>query len=121
MNFIINFVNNFEEALRNLSTLPSKASQAPPTPPVWQLLFKGPVYLFVAWLGATLFESMYNIFNSPLAEFPGPKLAAASAWYQTYYEVLRRESWTNVLERLHKQYGKSTKKGYYELGAHVKL
>ncbi|KAG0650114.1 Cytochrome P450 monooxygenase yanH [Hyphodiscus hymeniophilus] len=112
MSFIINFVESVQDSLRSLMTVPSKAPQAPP---VWQLLYKGPVYLFVAWLGASLFEAVFNIFNAPLAEFPGPKLAAATAWYQTYYEVYRRESWTDVLERLHKQYGPIVRVGPNEL------
>ena len=104
MSFIIDFVNDVQDALRNLMKVPKQVPQAPPTS---QLLLKGPLYVLLAWLGATVWEGVYNIFNSPLAEFPGPKLAAASAWYQTYYEVFRRESWIDVLERLHKQYGTS--------------
>jgi hypothetical protein len=100
--FIVNGVNAFMDSLRNLAKIPSKPPQAPAPS---QLLRKAPIYLLVAWLGSFIFEGIYNISNNPLAPFPGPKLAAFTSWYKTYYEVFRRESWTEVLERLHKKYG----------------
>jgi hypothetical protein len=102
---VIDFVTYIQDSLRTFVKVPSKAPQAPPP---LELLYKGPVYVLFAYLGATIFEGVYNLFNHPLAEFPGPNLAAFSSWYQTYYEVFRKESWIDVLERLHKKYGMLT-------------
>lgn len=41
----------------------------------------------------------------PLARFPGPKIAAATWWYMTYYEVFKNGAFVEQLEMLHKRYG----------------
>ncbi|KAI0747057.1 cytochrome P450 [Daedaleopsis nitida] len=41
----------------------------------------------------------------PLSRFPGPKLAAATWWYMTYYEVFKDGAFVAQLEKLHAQYG----------------
>lgn len=51
--------------------------------------------------------TLYRLYLSPLAKFPGPKLAAASFWYEFYYDVIRSGTYTWKLKELHKQYGKS--------------
>jgi hypothetical protein len=52
---------------------------------------------------------VYNIFFHPLSKFPGPSWAKATEWWKTYIEVVKQESMTDVLVRLHKQYGVSSK------------
>lgn len=42
----------------------------------------------------------------PLANFPGPKLAAVSDWWLIYHEVFLGESLTDILANLHEKYGK---------------
>lgn len=44
---------------------------------------------------------------SPLASFPGPKLAAASIWYEFYYDVVKRGSYFREIARMHSKYGES--------------
>lgn len=42
---------------------------------------------------------------SPIAHFPGPKLAAVTWWYQFYYDVLNRGSYLFKIQQLHSIYG----------------
>lgn len=53
------------------------------------------------------FMVIYRLFFSPLAKFPGPKLAAATSWYEAFFD-LRSSNFPEVLSRLHDKYGKST-------------
>lgn len=47
----------------------------------------------------------YRLFLHPLAQFPGPKLAAISRWYEGYYDVVLGGLYTSKIARLHKTYG----------------
>jgi hypothetical protein len=51
----------------------------------------------------------YRLFLSPIAQFPGPTLAALSRWYEFYYEVVLRGQFTFHIAELHKKYGRSTR------------
>jgi hypothetical protein len=64
------------------------------------------VAAFVAYLIAL---ATYRLFLSPIAQFPGPTLAALSRWYEFYYEVILRGQFTFHLAELHEQYGRSTR------------
>ena len=50
---------------------------------------------------------IYRLYLSPLAKFPGPKLAAITDWYETYFELLQGlgGQYTFQIQRLHKLYG----------------
>jgi hypothetical protein len=48
---------------------------------------------------------VYRLYLSPLARFPGPKLAAMSNWYEFYYDVILQGKFTFHIQDLHKQYG----------------
>lgn len=48
-----------------------------------------------------------RLFLSPLAQFPGPKLAALSNWYEFYYDVLQQGQFTAHIQKLHNDYGVS--------------
>jgi hypothetical protein len=61
--------------------------------------------LFLGWLGSGVFRLIYNVFFHPLAAYPGPLGAKATTWWQTYIEVFKQESMTDVLFKLHKQFG----------------
>ncbi|CRG88438.1 hypothetical protein PISL3812_05468 [Talaromyces islandicus] len=55
--------------------------------------------LYVAYLVVS------RLFLSPLAKFPGPKLAALSNWYEFYYDVILQGRFTAHVQDLHKCYG----------------
>lgn len=50
---------------------------------------------------------LYRLFLSPLAKFPGPKLAAATYLFEGYYDVVKRGKYTFKIKELHDQYGQS--------------
>lgn len=49
--------------------------------------------------------TIYRLVFHPLVGFPGPKLAAATGWYEFYYEIIRPGSWLREIQRLHEVYG----------------
>jgi hypothetical protein len=61
--------------------------------------------LFVTWLAYFVARGTYRLYFSPLAKFPGPKLAALTKWYEFYYEVVEKGHYTFKIEELHKIYG----------------
>ncbi len=46
-----------------------------------------------------------RVYLSPLARFPGPRLAALSFWPEFYYDVVKRGRYTWKIAEMHKQYG----------------
>ena len=50
--------------------------------------------------------AFHRLYLSPLARFPGPKLAAATAWYEFFYDAVLHGRYTFEIARMHKQYGK---------------
>ncbi|KAJ5503276.1 hypothetical protein N7463_006150 [Penicillium fimorum] len=50
-------------------------------------------------------DVIVNIFFSPLSEFPGPKLAAATTWWSAYQQAIRGRSMHHICMSLHEKYG----------------
>ncbi|KAL4998395.1 putative cytochrome P450 [Aspergillus recurvatus] len=48
---------------------------------------------------------IYRLYFHPLAGFPGPKLAAATRWYEFYYDVIQRGTYVYKVEEMHEKYG----------------
>jgi hypothetical protein len=64
--------------------------------------------IFVAIIAYTINVAIQRLYFSPLAKFPGPKLAALSRWYEFYYEIILRGQYSFHIKELHKKYGKVT-------------
>jgi len=54
------------------------------------------------WLAYTVF---YRLWFSPLARFPGPRLAALTTWYQFYFDIVKDGRLPWHLAHLHQIYG----------------
>lgn len=59
-------------------------------------------------LGYGMYLVVYRLFLHPLRKFPGPRLAAATYWYEVYYEWFKgpyrgMHEWQ--IQKLHDQYG----------------
>ena len=52
---------------------------------------------------------VYRLFFSPLASVPGPKLAAATQYYETYYDLIAGGggNFTRQIKKMHDKYGTS--------------
>ena len=51
--------------------------------------------------------AVYRVTLHPLARSPGPMLAAATGWYETYYDCFLLGKFSDCIDRLHKEYGKN--------------
>ena len=71
--------------------------------------------LTIFWLpivGASLYVAglaFYRLFLSPLAKFPGPKLAALTRKYESYYEAVQNYEYLWKIKKLHEQYGEQAR------------
>ena len=68
-------------------------------------------YAFVAlflisWFVYILHAATYRLYWSPIAKFPGPKLAALTRLYELYYEIIKGGQYTFKIGEFHKKYGK---------------
>lgn len=66
--------------------------------PVWVILS---VLTLVYCLGLCI----KRLALSPIAHFPGPKLAAVTFWYEFYYDVIQRGQYFRQIEKMHQRYG----------------
>lgn len=55
---------------------------------------------YVAWVAS------YRLYLSPIAKFPGPKLAALTFWYELYHDLIRPGQYAWEIAKMHEQYGK---------------
>jgi len=70
---------------------------------LWKLLILPSALLILYLVGL----GIYRLYFSPLAAYPGPKLAALSNWYEFYWDVIQQGQFTSHIQKLHLQYGKS--------------
>jgi hypothetical protein len=48
--------------------------------------------------------AVYRLYLSPIAKFPGPKLAALTLWYEFYYDVWLGGQYIWKIRELHEEY-----------------
>ena len=53
----------------------------------------------------TVYGVVYRLYFSPIARFPGPRLAALTFWYEFYFDVIKRGSYVWEIQEMHKIYG----------------
>ncbi|KAI2465613.1 putative flavonoid 3-hydroxylase [Annulohypoxylon bovei var. microspora] len=65
------------------------------------------LFLSLATVLYPLVLAIYRIYFHPLAKFPGPKLAAATGWYETYIDLfaIPRGNFMEEITRMHDKYG----------------
>lgn len=54
---------------------------------------------------ALLFVVVKRLCFHPLRNVPGPKLAAATGWYEFYYDVICNGDYSHKYQELHEKYG----------------
>ena len=63
----------------------------------------------------TLYGAIYRMYLSPVASFPGPRLAALTFWYEFYYDVIKHGRYTWKIGELHTLYGPIVRINPYEI------
>ena len=48
---------------------------------------------------------IFRLYFHPLAKFPGPRLAAATLWYEFFYDCILFGQYTFRIGRMHEKYG----------------
>lgn len=61
--------------------------------------------LFTLWITYYVFVAIHRLYFSPLAKFPGPKLAALTSWYEFYYDVILQGRYLWRIAEIHQEYG----------------
>ena len=74
-----------------------------PYEPAW--LMNSIVMFLVLAVISSVTLMTYRLCFSPLAMIPGPKLAAATGWYEFYYDCLLAGKYIFEIERMHEVYG----------------
>lgn len=64
-----------------------------------------PIVALLIWIAYIVGLAIYRIYLSPIAKFPGPKLAALTYWYEFYHEVILRGQYAFRINDWHDKYG----------------
>ena len=63
------------------------------------------LYVIFACIPYFITLVVYRIYYSPLARFPGSKLAAATGWVEAYYDIVKGGQLTFQIQKWHERYG----------------
>ena len=80
--------------------------------------FEALLLFFLYGLGLVI----YRLYLHPLARFPGPKLAAATKWWEFYMDVLKDAGGTYAwrIDQMHEDYGYILFLIYFQFGIFVR-
>ena len=68
-------------------------------------LLATPVVSVLGLLAFLATLTFYRLFLHPLANVPGPKIAAATAWYEFYWDCPQKGRFFTKITEMHKKYG----------------
>ena len=64
-------------------------------------------WLLIGFLALYISKCLYRLTIHPLAQFPGPTLAAITRLYGGFYDLRSETSYLKKMPELHKKYGMS--------------
>jgi len=64
------------------------------------------VLSLVGWALYIVYCAIWRLYLSPIARFPGPRLAALTHWYELYYDLVKGGKYVLKIRELHEQYGR---------------
>jgi hypothetical protein len=73
----------------------------------YQFLGSWPLLAGILAVVSLAYGITWRLVFSPLAKFPGPKLAAVTLWYEFYYDVIKNGRYMWAIEKMHEKYGSS--------------
>lgn len=60
--------------------------------------------IFVCFFSHRVLRIIYRLYFHPLSRFPGPKLTAATRWYEFYHQVVRGGRYFENIDEMHEKY-----------------
>ncbi|RDL42235.1 uncharacterized protein BP5553_02214 [Venustampulla echinocandica] len=75
-------------------------------PSYWNLTILSTLAIAIAGIYVSSL-AVYRLYFSPIANIPGPKLAAVTQWFETYYELVSGGggNFTREIKKMHEKYG----------------
>lgn len=70
---------------------------------MWIKMFVGIIVAYIIFLGVLFITYRLNVVET--ANFPGPKFAALTGWYEAFYETVVGRPYSLKIDQLHHQYG----------------
>lgn len=77
----------------------------PPDTTIWQAMLRLLILSIVAFIGYWLCLVFYRLFLHPLRNVPGPRIAAATGWYEFYQDVILDGHYMKEYPAMHEKYG----------------
>lgn len=74
-----------------------------------------PIIQTLLWIACLVLLAVCRVLYSPLAKFPGPRMAAITTWYQAYYDIWLGGQYFRKLNELHTKYGPIVRINPHEL------
>jgi hypothetical protein len=76
-----------------------------PATPIWWNIIQLLILSLGGFMAYWFCLVFYRLFLHPLRNVPGPKVAAATSWYEFYQDVILDGHYLKEYPRLHAQYG----------------